>query len=97
MVVGCFAPDEERLVLLKLVVQFSFYLMVYQEVFHIFNCTLSTSFFIYCGINAASGDRFVNERTIRRRSAKFEIGDENLTNEDRGRPENVVNIKFYEQ
>ena len=26
VVVGCFAPDEERLVLLKLVVQFSFFL-----------------------------------------------------------------------
>ena len=26
VVVGCFAPDEERLVLLKLVVQFLFYL-----------------------------------------------------------------------
>ena len=40
------APDEERLVLSKLVVQFSFTYGVYQEVFYIFVYTLIGSFFI---------------------------------------------------
>ena len=42
-------------------------------------------------INAAFGDNSVNERTIRRWYEKFENGDESLSNEDRGRPETVLN------
>ena len=41
-------------------------------------------------INAAFRNASVNEHTIRRWCAKFETGDESLTNEDWGRPETVV-------
>ncbi|GFR27265.1 hypothetical protein TNCT_519081 [Trichonephila clavata] len=37
--------------------------------------------------------RSVNERALRRWYAKFESGDESLTNEDRGRLETVVDNK----
>ena len=38
-------------------------------------------------INAAFGSGSVNESTIQCGHAKFENGDDSLTNEDRGRPE----------
>ena len=41
-------------------------------------------------INAAFGNSSVNERTIWHWYAKFETGDENLTNEDQNRRENEV-------
>ena len=44
--------------------------------------------------NAAFGNGSVNERTIRHWYAKFETGDESLTNEYWGRPETK---KFCEQ
>ena len=48
--------------------------------------------------NAALGNGFANEHTIRRWHAKFETGDKSLTNVNRGRSETVVRtIKFYEQ
>ena len=47
VVVGRFAPDEERLFLSKPVVQFSFTYGVSRGIF-IFLYTSSTSFFIYC-------------------------------------------------
>ena len=47
-------------------------------------------------INAVFGNGSVNERTTRRWNAKFKTGNENLTNEDRGRPESVVTMQFDE-
>ena len=42
-------------------------------------------------INIAFINGSVNERTIRSWYARFEIGNESLTNKDRGRPQTVVN------
>ena len=41
-------------------------------------------------INAAFGTCSVNERTIQRWNAKFETGDESLTNEDRSKLNTVA-------
>ena len=48
-------------------------------------------------INAAFGNGSVNERTVPSWYAKFGIGDESLTNKDRGRSETVVGNKVYDQ
>ena len=42
-------------------------------------------------INAAFRNGSLNKHTIQRWYANFEAGDESLTNEDRSRPETVVN------
>ena len=53
VVVGRFAPDEERLVLSKPVVQFSFTYGVSRGIF-IFICTSITNFFIYHKLQSIS-------------------------------------------